>query len=589
MKKILLLLCAAALTISAIAKTNYPQEGKIAHFTFDKSGVSSIGNYYFSDKSRSSGVNTSRSDLNKYIENGSFIVEREYPMNVTLEPINDIFANPKVTFVVRFKLPEKESFFNLFYSYSRQYRCKIDKECKIHYISTKRKDADHRYTDEHIFDLGIKKGEWTTLAISFDVTTSKVSFAANGMTNTIDNPGLNAKFANSTEAINIYFGLQVPDENHVTGEERGHKEKEALAYIDEVIVYDRLLSSEETALIAGVNGKLDEVESEVRKAKMNIIWQLTVFQMLCAVLIILYLIKTSKRRLDYQSISEQSDEELTVYNELKEAFSYWGFDCDAMGGLPLSHNELTYPQKRKYLNKSLACYRRAAKLGSSNQGFVDAMNIYVDAHNSSTRYIFNCKWWVFSLPVFAVYFKEMLSNSLSGIGIDITQTDFVNLPDGIINQFLYFTHYYLPTVLFSAIVCYFACYGERYHSVRGKAVDDSAFVPQSMKERVYRPILWILIGMAPGLGFLPLIFTIAGLYFLGRSGEHIETYTKKTTFSGGGSMTESIADPSGAAMYLFLLLGVILAVWLAAAAITYIFHFAFLYFFIKNHVVRKFF
>ncbi|MFI3318225.1 MAG: hypothetical protein SNH88_03455 [Rikenellaceae bacterium] len=589
---LLLLSCALALPLSASAGSKYPTQGVVAQFSFDTDGLSSVGDYYFVDgyipAERAATLQEKKADLNRFLVDGAF-ASNYYagPTHIEIMPKDLLFCQPQVTFLVRLKLAEKFAHSTLFMSGTTKYHCKIaggapTDNCKVVYSCAINKEADKRYFKDYRIDLGIKRGEWTTLIVSFDATKSEVRFTANGRTETLYDPGINEKYKNSSKEINQYLRFDVNK-----GDIEDDKDPALMSYVDDVVIYNRILTDDELIAIAGVDGKLVTVKTPTEKPRMVIIWQITLFQMVCAVLIVLLIFYTSAKRLWHTSVSERGDD-VKAYEHLKNAFSYWGFDADAMGGLPLSYDELSYPEKRKYLNRSLKEYRKALSAGAQDEKIVEAMNLFADVHNSATRFIFDCKWWVFAAPVFAVYFKEMLANFLAGIGLDMTMSSYVNLPEGVIDQFLYFSHYYLPTVLFSAIVVYVSCYTQRFHNVKGTCIVDSDFTSQSIKDRYLRPAGWILVGMAPGLGMIPLALTLVGIFFAVKAGGSIETTRVTTVYSDGSRSSEDQGDFSGAAVMIFLAAAIFLAMWLAAAFVIYLFHVVFIFYVFRNHVIRKF-
>ncbi len=592
MRRFLLsLLCVVALLGTQHSEAAIPTKGAIARFTFNTNGASTVGGHYLTDVSeyeQQKGTKCSPSNLSKYIKDGALAVGYDSPHQLRMMPKNHLLAKTQSTVLVRFKLSENHSYVVLFFDGNSYYKCGIDKNCKVRYNCANNKKADKRYDKEYKIDLGIKKGEWTTLVVSFDTTTNKVTFSANGMTQVLDNPAINDEFKD-LYITNQYLRFTLASE---ATKMENRRDPTLLSYVDEFVIYNRVFTPAELISAVGVDGVVAEIDTPLESPEMKIMWPVTAFQMVCAVLIVLLVLARSKNKLPHIVPLARSRDDAQVMEHLKEVYKYWWYDIEYTGALPKEYTSLSYPEKRKELNKSLKEYKKAVAIGTADPEILAAMNLFADVYNSATRFVFEGKWWMFTLPVACVYVREMITLFMEGLGMGgIMPADYVNLPEGTIDQFIYFSHYYLPTVIFSVVVFYVSCYAQRYHSVKGEKILEYDFKPQSIKYWLFVPLGAVALGVLPGLGFIPLLLSCAGILVLGMAGGNLREERVKTTYSDGSTKTHSQIEAGslgGAMAMIIMAIIAVLVVWLASSIVIYVYHVAFLYCVFKNHFIRKF-
>ncbi len=601
MKRLFLLLFAALALSPASFAATYPTKGIIARFTFDYDGRSTVGNSFLTDVSpyeEAKWREAKSSDLKRYVKGGNLVCHYENPSSgLGLKPKGLISSSEKITYVARFKLSPKHRQLYLFQDGASRYMCAISKDCKIYYDCAKDKKADKRYNINYVIDLGFKPNEWTTFVATIDATTGDMSFAANGFIQTMNNPAITTEFKDISKTINQHLRFSY---DRKSNEEVDPADKNFESLIDEIIFYNRILTTSEITAIAGVGGELKTLEPTFEEPEYQVTWWLVAFQLVSALFIfwLLFMSRCSKlKHIDAERMrkamkgnrSEQEAEQLAI-PLLHSMFRNWNYhvDIESVDDLPTEMSELCFPDKRKYLNKSYRDYKKILATGTTNPQIIESLNMFIDIYNNATEFIFAGKWWMFSLPVLSVYVREMINNFMIGIGLNIIRTEYASLPEGTIDQFLYFTEYYLPGVLVAAVVFYASCYAQRFHYVKGCTIERLG--KQSIKEWLFIPLGAILLGMLPGLGIIPMLLALLGFSFLGKAASTLKSQTIKTTYSDGSVKTSSGLDGGSLASAGMILIGLavaLFAIWLASSVVIGVFHVAFLYLLVRNHLFRK--
>jgi hypothetical protein len=457
----------------------------------------------------------------------------------------------------------------------------LDKEghIKVNALREKSSKRDHFHCD-----MGIKEGEWVTVAIVYDYLGHTATFYANGKQWTIANHSIKKRT----------YGSQ----------DNGRFCARGNCTIDEFRWYKRALTTAELKALCGVDGKDFEIaEQTVEQASLKMNWTWAIIQLAFAALCLLFLNGRRKKlepvtaetiRLANRNTAQPNQE--MALQHLNNAFNYWGCalpnDDDYDADFPLKPSY--YPESKKNMKASLAEFNEALKKASPDcdEDFLEYLNLFVHSYNAAHARAYNGKWWIFLVAIMAVYIQGLIPEFSLGF---LDNDHLRGLPDGFFPQIWYFSKYMLPGVVISAIAYYATSFGIRYRKRAGEAV-----LTKELKEQVDdKKKTLIIAGVAVGGGLLAIvggavagtiaiIAVVAGLAYVALSifNKHGSMKETRINLRTGRKTTSETLNPAGLMMIAAVFFGVILALYLVSSVIIFLFNVIFIYKAIQNYIIK---
>lgn len=568
---ILITIVMSVMCVLPAAAIDYPVEGRIVAFHFNKSMADEIGNAQF----------TSKEFVPVWVEGADG--KPETAVRFGPKPNKDGHSDFSgtgemnlpasqtgvITAVMTYRTDEDQIFFKVipdnYFSI---------KDGKLRYSAMRENSSKE---DVHVIDLALKKGEWQTIVVTVTSADSTIAFCANGRRASVHNRFL-AQFDPSKGGL---AGVGSTSYN---------------ADIDELCYYDRMLTDSEISVLIG--GKIEPVESVIDTGSIQMNWGWALVQLAAAALCLFFLNLKEKRLVVHtaESLAQLQHEKNCLQFDrdesdrlMAEAYNYWGGPdkANATDLLP-TH----YPETKKEMKASLRAYNQSLLLADSNdEEFILMAQGFARAYNAANVRVFNGKWLVVLAAVVAVFVKGII-----GATGFFGTSSVTGMPDGFLAQIWFISKFMLPGVMVSA-VAYVACsFGPRWRNLK----ESLTIMPKHLKdsESTRRrkliaaciicggSLLSMFAGAVAGVAALALLVAVVGYAALNIFANN-STQKEVWVYNNGRRETHETLNPTGLLMAGGIIVVAIIVVYFASSIVIFLFNLAFIYKFIQNQLIKN--
>lgn len=558
MRKKLFALFLVLLAMGTVGAQDFPSQGRLLHFNFNGNARDAKKNSHFIFIEDSVYVEGSQGQPATAIRMHGSRVSYDF----------DFFAKKQATVVMKVRVDSVNGRSDVFLAFGpsttdpRSFSLNSDFELFAEVYRTRHNKGDTK----DLFKLpAIEPGKWTTLVAMWDQPAQMLTLGSEGKFITLKSPRMEETSTGSYDrTFELFYNGYVA--------------------LDELAIYDRLLTADELGALNG--GRWEQVEPEQQQPDMGLKPTLIAVQLIVAALCFFYL-RTRRKKLPLRSqqwsgaAGGKTREE--CQSLLDKAFEPWTSKIEVLAEGEEPH--YYYPDKAQ-LKQSVSYYRQALACTCDDADVKERFNLFARLYEAAQRRTANYNVVFILAAVVCVYVSGMIGASSLPIGHPI---DYLGLPDSFWGRMWYFTIYGMPSVLI-ATVAYLGCShspnyvvkaGERIHLDAPKSVVRAARVAQLAGI----PVLGALASLgAIGVGIASALWAIGqGLSALRfnriihlRNGQKVGESTELD----GGSIGTLAAGIIGILVALFV-------IYLLSHIVLFLYGWLFAYAAVRNYLIKK--